>query len=166
MTDEQFESFWEIYSESFPEYEKRDRAGQLAVLTRKEYAVNFYSEADSMMGFIAYWDIGGYYFVEHIAIAETGRGRGIGSILMNNLIQSGRNVVLEVEPPVDDTTLRRIKFYERLGFHLNQHHHIQPPLQADGSALHLKLMSFPDKISVEDAELIEKSLRDIVYDDR
>ena len=166
MTDEQFESFWKIYSESFPECEKRDRAGQIAALARKEYTVDFYYESVSMMGFIAYWDIGGYLFVEHIAIAKTGRGRGIGSILMNNLIHSGRHVVLEVEPPVDDITRRRIKFYERLGFYLNQHHHIQPPLQAGGSPLHLKLMSFPDKISVDDAESIEKCLLDIVYGDR
>lgn len=40
--------------------------------------------------------------------------------------QSGKPVLLEVEPPLGEMEQRRIGFYERLGFHLNPYAYVQP----------------------------------------
>lgn len=51
-------------------------------------------------------------------------------------------IVLEVEHPDDDICIRRIRFYESLGFVLHpEYDYIQPPYDATKHPLHLYLMT-------------------------
>lgn len=163
MNSEEFEAFWEIYAQAFPECEKRDRAGQMRVLARREYRVERMVEHGVLLGFVACWDIGGYWFVEHVAVADAARGRGLGSELMKKMTGRDKPVILEVEPPADDIARRRVGFYQRLGFHLNAYPHIQPPLQPGGQSVRLLLMSYPEPLTAADAETVQARLRQVVY---
>ena len=82
-------------------------------------------------------------FVEHFASAEELRGKGVGSAVMNSLLeQSGDSlVVLEVEPPEDELSRRRVQLYRRLGFTLNDGSYFQPPFYGNPKPLPLMLMS-------------------------
>ena len=49
--------------------------------------------------------------------------------MMGELISSTEKpIILEVERPVSQDAVRRIDFYESLGFHLNVFDYIQPPI--------------------------------------
>ena len=59
-------------------------------------------------------------------------------------------IFLEVELPENDTSIRRIEFYERLGFYLNDFYYLQPPMQKQHDCLQLKVMSYPESINQEE----------------
>lgn len=163
MTINEFDAFWAIYSESFPDNEKRNRTAQWELFRRKEYHVNCIYREDALAGFVCFWDIGNYVFVEHLAVSGNKRGDGLGAQLMTQLINSGTPLVLEVEPPHDEISKRRIGFYERLGFHLNHYYHVQPPLQEGFEPVELLLMSYPNALSPNDTLYIEGQLQKVVY---
>lgn len=163
MDAKTFEAFWEIYNEAFPRDEKRDIEGQRALLDDEDYDILLHFEGDVLMGFLAYWKLGQYHFVEHLAVSRQSRGKGVGSLLMRAMLRFGKPVVLEVDPPEDEVKRLRIVFYERLGFFLNEHHHIQPPLAKGGNPVELRLMTHPAPLSEEDARYIEERLKAVVY---
>mgnify|MGYP000933854328 CR=1 FL=1 len=163
MSQSIFEAFWKIYDESFPDDEKRDIEGQKALLNDKDYKTIFHYDEGRLIGFLCYWNLDRFNFVEHIAIAREFRGRGAGSLLMKNLIRLGKRIVLEVEPPEDDIKRKRIAFYEHLGFSMNEYHHVQPPLKMNANPVELRLMSHPEPLSPEDVQFIEVKLQNTVY---
>lgn len=61
------------------------------------------------------------------------------------------------------TAVRRIDFYEKAGFHYNEHHYIQPPLKKDGNPIELKIMSYPSAIDQRKFEDIRRILYTYVY---
>jgi hypothetical protein len=71
--------------------------------------------------------------------------------------------VLEVEPPVDEWTRRRIGFYERLGFHLNHFDYVQPPLREGRADLRLQIMSYPGALAEQDFAPCKEILYTEVY---
>lgn len=72
-------------------------------------------------------------------------------------------VILEVEDPVDGLKQRRIRFYERLGFIFNPLGYFQPMLQQSGVPVPLKLMSYPEKISLKQFPALKEKIFKTVY---
>ena len=72
-------------------------------------------------------------------------------------------VCLEVEPPVTETAVRRITFYERNGMFFNDYDYVQPPLSQGQNSLPLKIMSSGKRISKEQFEDIKSTLYKKVY---
>jgi hypothetical protein len=60
---------------------------------------------------------------------------------------------------------RRIKFYERTGFKLNQHYYEIPTLKEDQNPLQLLLMSYPTNVSAQDVEEFIKLGHPIIFKD-
>ena len=58
-------------------------------------------------------------------------------------------LILGIEPPVDDLTSRRLRFYESLGFVTNKHPHFQPPYHPGDQFLQLNILTYPNQISEE-----------------
>ncbi|MNP71582.1 hypothetical protein D3C76_1679860 [compost metagenome] len=77
--------------------------------------------------------------------------------------QSGKPVLLEVEPPLGEMEQRRIGFYERLGFHLNPYAYVQPPLREENADLPLQIMTYPNPVDVEEFNLYREILYTEVY---
>lgn len=159
-----FDDFWRIYCESFPEDERRSREDQLRIMEDHRYRIAPI-EADGMpVGFITSWDLGEFIFGEHFAIDSRSRGRRIGEKSLRGFLHSlTRPFVVEVELPEDDISRRRISFYERLGMKLNDFDYTQPPYSEGQRPLPMKLMSYPDHLTAGQLEAARDMIYRVVY---
>jgi len=145
--DRHFAEFWKIYSASFLLNERRVSNQQADVFNKKEYQVDTFLFDDHVIGFIAYWTTSDFIFIEHLAIAPEVRSKGFGSAILKPFIESKPiPIILEIEPIINDLTRRRLKFYESLGFVLNDHPHYQPPYHISDQPLHLVILTYPYQI--------------------
>ena len=55
----------ELYKISFPEHEQRERLSQENILKDKAYHFDLIYDEDTFVGIILYWEIGGYFYIEH-----------------------------------------------------------------------------------------------------
>lgn len=143
-----FDDFWKVYNENFPKEEKRNLLQQAETFTKPEYSLNLYIEDHTLKGFLAYWIFPSFIFIEHLAIAKSGQGQGLGKIILTRFIEQQEvPIILEIEHPEDETSIRRLRFYERLNFIKNKHRHTQPPFIKGGEPLSLTILSYPEIIS-------------------
>lgn len=111
-------------------------------------------------GFITWWDFGGFVYGEYFAMLPECRGAGIGGEVIDRFVaDAGKPVVLEVELPTNDMARRRIGFYERHGFAVCDADYAQPPYDAGGECVPMRLMSHGMSL---DAEAFER-VRSILY---
>lgn len=123
-------------------------------------------EDGHIRGFISFWRINDFVYVEHLAVAPQQRGKGVGRDMMLRMLRSTRRpCVLEVEPPVDSLTRRRIRFYESLGLTPRPKiNYTQPPYASGGKSVPLLIMASP---SLSDEKLCEEvipAIKLVVYD--
>jgi ribosomal protein S18 acetylase RimI-like enzyme len=165
MNEHDFSKIYAIMEASFPASECRTFDSQKALLKHPSYRlITEKNEQGHIVAFLAGWDFMHFRFVEHIAVDSSIRGGGRGKKLMSRFIsESDIPVVLEVEPPVDEWTRRRIRFYERLGFHLNQFEYVQPPLRQGQADLRLQIMSYPVELSEQEFAPYKQLLYTEVY---
>lgn len=163
MDKARFDELFSLLELSFPTSERRNYAGHLAEFEAEQFRSICYAP-NGLKGFLNYWELGDFIYIEHFAVAPELRGQGIGSALMNELRKAvgNRLTVLEAEPPQDsDIAKRRIGFYERLGFVLNGYEYIQPALIEGEQPIPLVIMSAPSRLS--ESEYIR--IRDRLYKD-
>ncbi|UQZ34894.1 GNAT family N-acetyltransferase [Paenibacillus sp. PK3_47] len=165
MSHTTFNEIFAIMEASFPVSEIRTFQEQKALLENPDYRL--YTECDpkgKLMGFLAAWEFAEFRFVEHIAVNPETRGGGIGKKLMSEYIAaSDKPVLLEVEPPAGELEQRRIGFYNRLGFQLNNFDYVQPPLRPGQADLPLCIMTYPQLLSLEEFNRFRKLLYTKVY---
>ena len=119
-----------------------------------------------VLAFMAVWELNNFNFVEHLAVHPNSRGTGIGTkIIKEYLNVSKKPVVLEIEVPNNkyENTVRRKKFYEKLGFKLNDNEYYQLPLKKGGLKLEMKLMSYPKKLDDARFKKVRKEIQKEVY---
>ena len=158
-----FEAIFSLMEKSFPKDEYRTREEQLALFDRPRYRVYLYraEEDGAICGFAAVWTLGEVCFLEHLAVDPCIRNRGIGANILRELLTLyGGRVCLEVELPETDMAIRRIGFYERLGFTLNRYPYLQPAMSRGQNAVPLWIMTSWGSIGAEEFE----ALRDLLYD--
>ena len=63
------------------------------------------------------------------------------------LARQNKTIILEIDPLVDDASVRRKGFYERCGYVANAFAHVHPPYQAANRGHELIVMSYPHAIS-------------------
>ncbi len=160
-----FDAIFKIMDESFPDSEMRTYEGQKKLLENEKYHIHEeFDENGALVGFLAYWKLANCVFFEHLAVSSACRGHGIGkNILLRNMKNAKLPIFLEVEPPETDVAKRRIAFYERLGFHLNDFYYEQPPLRKNQLAQRLLIMSNPKPISAEKFAKYKKEIYTNVY---
>ncbi len=159
-----FDEIYNIMKEAFPKHEMRTYEDQLALLNQNNYHISILESENKVVAFITSWELESFYFIEHFATAKNVRGKGLGSQLLKNYITaSDKPIVLEVEPATSDIAKRRIEFYKRFGFHLNDYKYFQPALQNDTSSCELKIMSYPNPLSQGEFEICRKVLYRNVY---
>ncbi len=160
----EFDKMYSVMEKSFPVDEHRPYDEQKALFQNEYY--NAYGEIDGeiLKGFIAAWNFPEILFIEHFAVNSECRNQGIGAKLLDNLISLyNKPTCLEVEPPEDDMAQRRIGFYERNGFFLNNYPYIQPPISAGKNPIPLMIMSTGKKMTEKTFTEIKKILYNKVY---
>ena len=160
-----FNDVFALMREAFPKNEYRNYERQKALIENPYYKIIPYFGSDkNLIAFAAIWDFQSFKFVEHIAVGKQCRGMGIGSKIMQDIIENANSeVILEIEPPNNETSIKRLHFYEKLGFKLNDYEYFQPPLNENDKPIPLKIMSYSQKISEQKFEEFKNTIYSNVY---
>lgn len=157
--DENFKKAMEIYKVSFPIFEQRTINDQIEALKDKNYHFDVIYHKDEFVGILLYWDMNGYKYIEHFAIDSSLRGKNYGSRVLKEFCKNNKNVILEIDPPIDEISIKRLKFYSKLGFKLQEFNHIHPSYRKECKSHSLKIMTFDENISKEDYNTFNKLLK-------
>ena len=167
LSHHDFESFYRLLSVSFPPEERRTKAGQRALLdSEPAYCIyGIKNEAnDRVDALMAVWELTDALFLEHFAVDPLLRGQGLGSHMLAELANGTQlPLCLEVEPPSTEIAKRRIEFYKRNGFFLNEFPYIQPSLAHGEPPIPLMLMTYGKAVNAEEFHRIYASLYRRVY---
>ena len=141
--------------QSFPIDEIRPYEEQKELLSDSRYSI--YAEEG---GFLGVWEFDDFLFIEHFAVDKAKRNSGLGSKILTEFLENNEKpVCLEVELPDTDIAKRRIGFYERNGFFLNEFDYFQPPISKGKNIVPLMIMTSNGKIS----KTIFEEIRDTLY---
>lgn len=166
IMNNEFDQVFKLMQNSFPKSEYRTYENQKKLIQKKEYnLITKKDENNNVIAFISIWNLEGFNFVEHLAVSPACRGMGMGTKIMEEIIQASKNknIILEIEPPCDEITDKRLRFYEKLGFKLNDYEYYQPSMQKNQKQLKLNLMSYPNPLNEDEFEKIKNCLYEKVY---
>ena len=160
-----FEEVFKLMEKSFPKDEYRTKENQKKLLKNPMYKLDVKTDkSGKTIAFLASWDFPKFTFIEHLAVDPSWRGKGTGSKIMKDFIKNSKKpIVLEIEIPNDEISIKRKNFYEKLGFKLNNHEYYQLPLRKGDKPMKLNLMSYPNEIPDETFEIIENIIQSYVY---
>jgi len=130
-----------LYEEAFPVHERRPWHEQLRLLHNGVLSFDEIKINSNFIGFIFYWQLADFTFIEHFALAPSERGKGAGTQIIKLIQDRFTTIVLETEPPQTNAdAARRIQFYGRAGFILFEEDYMQPPYIQGNSFFPMKLM--------------------------
>lgn len=160
-----FDRFFKLMSEAFPSVEMRSYEDAKNLMYEDLYnIIADKDENDNVTAFIASWEFSDFNFIEHFAVDSKMRGNGIGTAMLKTYLnECNKPIFLEVELPENDVSRRRIEFYKRLGFHLNNFKYLQPPMQKQHGFLPLKVMSYPESVNEKEFINFKNRVYDKVY---
>lgn len=165
----QAQNFDEVYSimeEAFPIDERRPYEEQKALLSREAYCIYILQNTDSdeIKAFITVYRFPKFAYVEHFATNRKFRNQGLGAVVLkelSGLLSCG--ICLEVELPETEIAKRRIAFYKRNGFYLNEFSYMQPPISMGKRAIPLLIMTSGGRVTQGEFEKIKSVLYQNVY---
>ena len=163
--DERYNAARALCAVSFPYHEQRDGEAQAAALASADYRFELIYDGDEFAGLMLCWEAEDFIYVEHFCTAPELRGRGIGAEALALLAQSGKKIILEIDPPVDEISRRRKNFYERVGFAENPFAHVHPPYHAGYPGHPLVVMSHPRALTDAEYRAFDGYLKNVVMKD-
>lgn len=140
--DRFFRAAMQLYEKSFPACERREMEDHLLALKDDRYHCDVIVENDKLIGIFFYWKLGWFIYGEHLAIDPKLRGKSYGTKILRAFCSKHKEMILEIEPPKDDITIRRLHFYKRLGFKLQPFNHFQVNYRKEDKNLQLKIMTY------------------------
>jgi ribosomal protein S18 acetylase RimI-like enzyme len=163
VTERDFDEVYSKMTSAFPYEERRDSYDEKECLKDSRFKLLSLIDNDTPVGFTALWVLDGFVFLEHIAIDEDKRSSGYGSKAIE-LIKSEFNlpIILEAEAPVTEQQIKRIAFYKRLGFTVNDYDYTQPSYHG-GEGVPLMLLSFPEPMTDADFNKFIEETRKSAY---
>jgi ribosomal protein S18 acetylase RimI-like enzyme len=154
----------ELYEKAFPSTERRDWEALSFLLDNPDMKLDLISQEAKPIGFIIWWGIGEWLFIEHLAMSPHSRGGGHGSAVMQYyLVKTKGKILLEVELPLTDDARRRISFYERLGLVLIPTTYRQPSYRETGVDYPMLLMASVINFVENDMETVITQMKNKVY---
>ena len=146
---EQWEKVWSLYEDSFPEAERRKLEDHLRACENELFHPTSIWEDDQFIGIVFYWEWSNYRYIEYLAVAPELHGHGYGSQIIKKIRDSEYTIILEIDPLINELTVRRLQFYERAGFTLTPYRFIHLPYRLDGNEQELLILSYPKMITKE-----------------
>lgn len=167
-TEADFEQIFKIMDESFPDNEMRTKEKLYQLITTNDrcniICFGGCDDDSGISGFLVVWELDEFVFIENFATTQAMRGQGLGGALLDFIVANyKKDIVLEVELPVNDITSRRIGFYQRHDFILSDFDYLMPPLREGDDFLPLKIMSYKKTFTKESFEAYKEQIYNIVY---
>ncbi len=165
LKHEHFDQIYDLLEANFIPEEYRSYEAQKELLNNPYYTIYaLYTEDDEVKAFLSVWDFKDFAYFEHFAVNAKHRNGGLGGKFLNQLIEEiDKDVCLEVEIPTSQDAHRRIGFYERNNFFLNEFPYVQPSLRGGSDAVPLYIMTTSSKIVSKTFKNIKKTLYKEVY---
>ena len=166
LNEKRFDEVYRIMESSFPIDEYRPYTEQKMLLQNDLYSIyaSVCPQTGTVQGFITVWEFERIAFVEHFAVASSARNSGLGSKMLQALMELlKKQICLEVELPNDEMAIRRIGFYQRNGFVLNDYEYMQPSISAGRKPIPLKIMTTESGIDEAMFQKIKSLLYTYVY---
>lgn len=157
-----FNEGMELYAVSFPLHEQRESGSQRRIIYHPDYHFNLIFDDDKFVGLMLCWETEDFIYVEHFCIFPELRNNNYGHLSLELLCRQGKTVILEIDPPVDEISNRRRRFYKRAGFVANPFAHVHPPYHVGNVGHELVVMSYPDKLSESEYSRFNKYLSEMV----
>ncbi len=165
-TDASYTFVEQLWLATFPDNERRATEAQRYNTDHNPvFHCMLAEEENEPVGFFTYWDFGQYCYGEHFATQASIRNQGYGSRIICALYDHiQRPLVLEVEMPNSDISMRRIHFYQRHGLQLWEgYDYIQPPYSADSAELPMLLMASRELNPQQDFNHVVQTIHHEVY---
>ncbi len=153
------------YRTSFPPEERRKFAEVEELLAENPLlTIDAFLKNGEYVGFVTSWQLEGFIYVEHFAVEEEKRNRGIGKDALTEFV-TAKNVpvILEVELPEDEMSRRRINFYKRVGFILEPRSYGHPPYREGVEGIKLYVMAYGNIDIKKEFERVKECLYKYVY---
>ena len=138
----------DLYKLSFPYHEQRNAVSQAGIMSHEEYHFELIYDEHEWIGLLLFWETEMFIYVEHFCIRQEKRNRKYGQRALDLLNDSGKKVILEIDPPIDEDSIRRKGFYEKAGY----------------GGHRLVLMSRPDLLTSEEYDDFNRYLGETVMD--
>lgn len=161
----QFHQAYALLEKAFIPAELRPHDKMLSLFKKDMFSLYGHYLNQQLAGVMLIWKLKNFVFLENFAVASSLRGQGIGTKMLKDMQTHypDKLIILEVENPNDELSKRRIQFYQRNGYILNQFHYIQPALRENAPKIDLMLMSFQKAINISEFDHIKKEIFQIVY---
>ncbi len=163
VNEKTFPSVFEKMSAAFPYEERRDYIDQQECMSDNRFCFFEIYDNDTAVGFISLWNLSGFVFIEHIAIDSDKRSGGYGSKAIELVKETYKKaVILEAEAPETEQQVKRIKFYDRLGFKVNNFSYEQPSYHG-GEGVPLLILSYPKLLTDDEFQNFMTETRNSAY---
>ena len=147
--NEQWKKVWELYENSFPVAERRKLEDHLRASENNFFHPVSIWENKQFIGIVFYWEWSNYRYIEYLAVNPKLHGHGYGSKIIKRIRDSEHTIILEIDPLINELSVRRLQFYERAGFTLTPYRFMHLPYRLDGAPQELLILSFPKMITKE-----------------
>lgn len=164
LTPNDFDKLYALIKSAFPSDEYREYDEQRKLFDVSEYSVYALKDGEKIAAIIAFWSFNDFAYIEHFAVDEKHRNKGLGAKLLKEFADKiDKQIILEVELPNTETAKRRIGFYERNGFFLNNYPYVQPAFSKNKKPLPLLIMTSNSPVDNQKFNKIKAALYHKVY---
>ena len=164
ITLDDFEEVYQLLQNTFPKEELQPKDRHYQIFQRPDFYGQAIKENGKIQALLLGYHRPQFLFLEFFAVDKALRGHGMGQKILTEIIsQSDLPVILEVEPPETEIARRRIGFYERCGFQLNDYPYTLPILGEGFGGCPLMIMSYPEAIKAADFPQIKEQLYHDIY---
>lgn len=146
---ERWSKVWNLYEESFPVAERRKLADHRRACENSHFYPLSVWENGELLGIVFYWEWDNYRYIEYLAVSPELRGHGYGFQIIRQIRDSEHTIILEIDPLINELSVRRLQFYERAGFTLTPYRFMHLPYRLDGTPQELLILSYPKMITKE-----------------
>jgi len=154
-----------LYENSFPEEERREFSQLIDIYKNHNLELNLITQENQLVGILNQWKFDEVLYIEHLAIHPEYRNKKIASKVLEELSKTYKTIFLEVELPLNETSKRRIGFYQRAGFCIEPYNYYQPPYRKGEKTIKMHIMTKSKKpINENEYKEIIDTIRKKVYE--
>ncbi len=147
---ERWDSIWNLYEESFPLAERRKKEDHLRAVADGRFVPLSAWDGEELVGIMFFWEWDSYRYLEYLAVNPRLRGQSFGSQMLRHLRDSAHTIILEIDPLVNELSVRRLQFYERAGYTLTPYRFMHLPYRLEAEPQELLILSYPSMITKDE----------------